>query len=191
MTIKTPQEYLQSLRDGRVVYCQGERVKDVTKHPLLRICANACAMDYAVGLDPQFRDTFVTKDEMGEETSFVFTPAKSADDLLRHREIIQILARTRLGEPGEAHNVATINNSRVTVARFRLTRYWVDFDWSGTENGLFDSPFSAFTDGLGAVPDGGMLVVKSGGSVSGGRILANPVKINSWNGSTIIGVTSR
>jgi hypothetical protein len=92
-----------------------------------------------------------------------------------------------IGDPGEAHNVSTINSTRVTIARFRTTRYWVDFGWSGTENGLFDSPFSTFADGLSAVPDGGMLVVKSGGSVSGGRILANPVKINSWNGSTVIG----
>lgn len=34
--IRTVEQYLESLRDGRVLYCLGERVKDVTKHPVLR-----------------------------------------------------------------------------------------------------------------------------------------------------------
>lgn len=35
-----------------------------------------------------------------------------------------------IGDPGEAHNVSTINSSRVIVAGFRGTRYWVHFDSS-------------------------------------------------------------
>jgi len=82
MAIRTPQEYLQSLRDDRVVYCRGEIVKDVTRHPLLKLSVNQCAMDYVVAHDPEYRDTVVTKDENGEDISYLFTPAKSADDLL-------------------------------------------------------------------------------------------------------------
>ena len=37
MGIKSPQEYIESLRDGRVVYCNGERVEDVTTNPILKI----------------------------------------------------------------------------------------------------------------------------------------------------------
>ena len=91
-----------------------------------------------------------------------------------------------IGSPGEAHNVSTINSSRVTIARFRTTRYWVDLGWSGLEDGLFESPFATFADGLNQVPDGGMVVVKSG-YVSDGMILTKRLQINSWNGSTIIG----
>jgi len=93
-----------------------------------------------------------------------------------------------IGSPDEAHNVSTINSSRVTIARFRTTRYWVDFDWSGTKDGLFDTPYSRLLDGIAEVPEGGMVVVKSG-STSELHILAKRLKINSWNGSTIIGVT--
>ena len=91
-----------------------------------------------------------------------------------------------IGSPGEAHNVATINSSRVIVAGFRTTRYWVDFGYSGTDYGLFDAPFAALSDGLEAVPDGGMLVIKSGCSGEG-VVITKHVQINSWNGSTIIG----
>ena len=34
--IRTGQQYLDSLRDGREVFINGERVKDVTKHPMMR-----------------------------------------------------------------------------------------------------------------------------------------------------------
>ena len=32
----TGAEYLESLRDGREVYINGERIKDVTTHPAMR-----------------------------------------------------------------------------------------------------------------------------------------------------------
>src|SRR5208282_6088717 len=34
--IRTGQQYLDSLRDGREVFINGERVKDVTKHPMMK-----------------------------------------------------------------------------------------------------------------------------------------------------------
>jgi 4-hydroxyphenylacetate 3-monooxygenase len=34
--IRTGQQYLDSIRDDREVYINGERVKDVTKHPMLK-----------------------------------------------------------------------------------------------------------------------------------------------------------
>ncbi len=94
-----------------------------------------------------------------------------------------------IGSPGEAYNAATINSSRVLAAGFRTTRYWVDFSWSGEEDGLFDTPYSRLIEGIAEVPEGGMVVVKSG-STDQGLTLAKRVKINSWNGSTIIGAGS-
>jgi aromatic ring hydroxylase len=37
MGIRTPNEYKESLRDGRHVYIRGEKVADITKHPILGI----------------------------------------------------------------------------------------------------------------------------------------------------------
>ncbi|MFC1905464.1 4-hydroxyphenylacetate 3-hydroxylase N-terminal domain-containing protein [Chloroflexota bacterium] len=122
MAIKTPEQYLQSLQDNRVVYFEGERIKDVTSHPVLGLGANMCAMDYAVGLDPKFRNTFVAKDDKGEEVSFVFTPAKSAEDLLRLRDIIQLLARTRFGQPGGAKFTGVDALHSLTIGSKRIDK---------------------------------------------------------------------
>ena len=47
MGLKTPEEYIKSLKDGRVVYCNGERVEDVTTHPILKVCREQ------IGITPQ------------------------------------------------------------------------------------------------------------------------------------------
>ena len=56
--IRTVEQYLESLRDGRVLYCLGERVKDVTMHPVLRRVVMAGAMDWVLANDPEHRPTF-------------------------------------------------------------------------------------------------------------------------------------
>lgn len=97
MAIRTPQEYRESLKDGRVVYFEGKRVKDVTKHPVLKVCVDHCAMDYVLTQDPHYQNLFAEKNDEGELVSFFYIPSKSSKDLLRRREIIQVLTRTCFG----------------------------------------------------------------------------------------------
>ena len=85
--IRKVEQYLEGIRDGRVVYCLGEKVKDVTTHPILRRVAMIGAMDWILTNDPKHRDLFVTKNEEGEEVHFLWTQAKSKEDLLRRREV--------------------------------------------------------------------------------------------------------
>lgn len=122
MTIRTPEQYLQSLRDNRVVYCEGERVKDVTKHPIVGLCARAGALDYLMAHDKTYRDTFVTHDEKGEEYSFVFHPARKAEDLMRLREIVQVLARIRYGEGGGSKFTGVDALHAVAIASRRVDK---------------------------------------------------------------------
>ena len=82
MAVRTPKQYLESLKDERVVYCLGERVKDVTEHPFLKICANWCASYYVLANDPRYRDLFTAKNEEGELVSFNFLPIRTKEDLL-------------------------------------------------------------------------------------------------------------
>ena len=35
MGLRTPEQYKESLKDGREVYYRGERVEDVTTHPVI------------------------------------------------------------------------------------------------------------------------------------------------------------
>ena len=37
MGLRTPEQYKESLRDGRAVFFRGEKVADVTKHPVIGI----------------------------------------------------------------------------------------------------------------------------------------------------------
>ena len=85
--IRTVEQYIESLRDGRVVYYLGEKVKDITTHPLLRKMVKIGAMDWVLTNDPNQRDLFVTKNEEGEEIHFLWKQPKSKEDLLRRRKI--------------------------------------------------------------------------------------------------------
>jgi 4-hydroxybutyryl-CoA dehydratase/vinylacetyl-CoA-Delta-isomerase len=84
--IRTVEQYLKSMDDGRVVYCLGEKVKDVRTHPMLRTIIRSAAMDYALPHDPKFHDLFVTQDADGEDVNFLLTPPRTNEELLRRRE---------------------------------------------------------------------------------------------------------
>jgi len=93
MGIKTPQQFIESLKDDRVVYCLGERVKDVTQHPILKICTDWIAMDFVIAQDSRYRDLLTEKNEEGEQVNFSLMPICTIKDLLRRREIVKLEAR--------------------------------------------------------------------------------------------------
>jgi aromatic ring hydroxylase len=87
MALRSAEEYLGSLRDGRAVYYRGERVADVTAHPELGIGARHCAIDYALAADPHHRELCRVVEDGRVVNRFYHTP-KNADDLLLRRELI-------------------------------------------------------------------------------------------------------
>jgi 4-hydroxybutyryl-CoA dehydratase/vinylacetyl-CoA-Delta-isomerase len=96
--LKTVKEYIESLRDGRVVYLDGERVEDVTTHPKLKVCVNTAAMDYAIAEMPEYRDLAVVTDEKtGEPISRYYYPPKNAEDLLKRHELMLTGSRLNFG----------------------------------------------------------------------------------------------
>jgi 4-hydroxyphenylacetate 3-monooxygenase len=54
--LRSGEEYLRSLRDGRQVFIDGERVKDVTAHPAFREAARSVARLYDLAADPANRE---------------------------------------------------------------------------------------------------------------------------------------
>lgn len=48
----TGEQYRESLRDGRKVYCQGERIDDVTTHPLTKLAVDWIVRGYDEHYDP-------------------------------------------------------------------------------------------------------------------------------------------
>jgi aromatic ring hydroxylase len=90
MALRTVQQYLDSLRDGRRVYYRGRLVDDVTAHPVIGLAARHAAIDYQMAEDPRYRDLAVV-----DGRSRYYVPPRSADDLLARSRLIE--AATRLG----------------------------------------------------------------------------------------------
>lgn len=122
MPLKTPQQYLESLKDGRVVYCDGKRVPDVTKHPILKICNDWVATDYVMSNDPRYQELLTDIDEDGERVSFALQPQRTREDLLRLREVVKLWARVCFGKPTGAKFVAKDGLNAVTVVSKRVDR---------------------------------------------------------------------
>ncbi len=90
MALRTPQEYRASLQDERVIYYKGERVKDVTTHPVLGVAVQHASIDYAMAETPRYRDLAVVHDpQTGEAISRYFHLPRSSDDLLKRSQLIE------------------------------------------------------------------------------------------------------
>jgi len=90
MALRTPQAYKTSLQDERIIYYKGERVKDVTTHPVLRVAVQHASIDYEMAENPRYRDLAVVHDpQTGEEISRYFHLPRSSDDLLKRSQLIE------------------------------------------------------------------------------------------------------
>ncbi len=122
MALKTPQQYIESLKDGRVMYLNGEKIPDVTAHPILKICRDWVAMDYVLNQDPRYQDLLTELDEDGERVSFALMPQRTREDLLRLREMVKLWARVCFGKPSGAKFVAKDGLNAVTVVSRRIDK---------------------------------------------------------------------
>src|SRR6202012_3647880 len=96
----TGESYLESLRDGREVWIDGERVGDVTPHPAFRNAARSvAALDDAVAA-PELRGVRVSQAADGLTTHRFFRPSYDSDDLLASREAIATWSRMSYGYMG-------------------------------------------------------------------------------------------
>ncbi len=96
--LMTGDAYLESLRDGRQVYLNGERVKDVTTHPAFRNSALSVARLYDALHDPATADVLTGVDaDTGIRTHKFFKPSRSAAELVEAREAIATWARMGYG----------------------------------------------------------------------------------------------
>ena len=122
MAIITPEQYIKSLNDGRVVYCNGERIEDVSTDPVLKVCRDWVAMDYILNNDLRYQDLLTDVREDGERVSFALVPQRSKEDLMRLREVVKLWARTCYGKPPGAKFVAKDGLNAVTVVSQRIDK---------------------------------------------------------------------
>ena len=87
MGLRTPEQYLHGLRDGREVYYQGRKLKVVTEHPDLAAAARHASIDFGLAENPEFRDLAVHQE--GNETySAYYRIPRDSTDLLSRSKLI-------------------------------------------------------------------------------------------------------
>ncbi|MFN2643752.1 MAG: 4-hydroxyphenylacetate 3-hydroxylase family protein [Burkholderiales bacterium] len=96
--LKSGNEHLESLRDGRVVYIGAERVDDVTTHRAFRNAARSMAAIY----DLKRADRRYSFEEAGERYSAYFLRAKTRGDLEQRTALHRAIAATSYGLLGRS-----------------------------------------------------------------------------------------
>jgi len=99
--MRTGSDYLRSLKDGRQVFVDGERVKDVTEHRAFREAARSIARLYDIATTPELRDrmTFVSP-KTGEPVLRAFQIPRSHSDLAARRRFCETWAEATFGLMG-------------------------------------------------------------------------------------------
>ncbi len=90
--IRTGNDYRASIRDGREVWINGERVRDVTTHPAFRPVVDIRARIYDMAHDPATRDRMSYEEEGERYAIGLKLPFEPADWQRQAR-------RRRLGHP--------------------------------------------------------------------------------------------
>jgi len=92
--IRSGDEYVASLRDGRNVWLDGERIADVGSHPALNATVTGFAKYYDLVNDPRFEDVLRIKSPgTGDRVSVFLDLPRSRGDLVRRRTAVEFVLR--------------------------------------------------------------------------------------------------
>lgn len=95
MALRSAEQFVSGLRDGRRIFYRGESVEDVTEHPELRLAVEHAAIEFKIAEDPRFRDLASQTDSDGRDYSAYYRIPRSAEDLSARSRLTE--AATRQG----------------------------------------------------------------------------------------------
>ena len=102
----TGERYINSLKDNREVFIDGERVKDVTTHPAFKGMVHELARVYDLQNSPEHRDQMTVVDpESGVRTSVSWMLPKSAEDLRKKRRNSELWNQFTWGQLGRSPDI--------------------------------------------------------------------------------------
>jgi 4-hydroxyphenylacetate 3-monooxygenase len=103
MPCKTGDEHLESLRDGRSVYIDGQRVDDVTTHPACRnaVASAALLYDYQARAENVELMTFIPEGST-RRVNRCWQMPRTYDALVRRRQALQAWAQVSYGFMGRS-----------------------------------------------------------------------------------------
>ncbi len=109
MPIRTGRAYLESLRDDRQIWIDGERVVDVTKDRRFTAAAQTVAELYQMQQDPALHQVMTyTSPTSGEPVGLSFIQPGSVDDLVRRRAMVKLWADATCGMFGRSPDYMNI-----------------------------------------------------------------------------------
>jgi aromatic ring hydroxylase len=115
MTLRTGDQYKQSIRDSREVWMSGQRVKDVTEHPGFVGAVDTVARMFDLQHQPEYQQIVTTTDASGNRFPVTYKIPKSREDLVERRLMVETYARQsggtmgRLPEYGGAFAMGLLN----------------------------------------------------------------------------------
>ncbi|MEC5422998.1 4-hydroxyphenylacetate 3-monooxygenase, oxygenase component [Virgibacillus sp. C22-A2] len=102
MPAKTGAAYIRRLKEAKNnIYCQGERVDDVTEHPAFKNVVKSMADLYDLQYEKKDKMLY-TSPTSGDMVGMTFLQPKTIEDLILRREAIQEWARTSGGMMGRS-----------------------------------------------------------------------------------------
>lgn len=110
MGIRTGKAFLESMRDGRQIWIDGELVRDVTTDPRFAGAAHSMAELYDMQHDPALTERLTyTSPTSGERVGLSFIQPRTIDDLVRRREMVKIWMDATCGMFGRSPDFMNIN----------------------------------------------------------------------------------
>ena len=137
MGLRTPQHYVESLRDGRVTYWDGERIDDITTHPRFRVPIALTAVDHEYDAPDYGALRRYRTEEGGEAHRIYQVPTSEADlatrvELLQHTSIGTAVSGVYMALMSVKDDVAQVNPQCAANIE-RMYRYCRDNDLRAAE----------------------------------------------------------
>ena len=115
MAVRTGEQFLEGLRDGREIWLEGERVEDVTTHPKMARMAQTLAGIYDLQHSPENHEKMTFKSPTsGEPVALSYLVPETQEDLLRRRSAMEVVAQSCHGMLGRTPDYVNI---QVTASR--------------------------------------------------------------------------
>ncbi len=137
MGLKTPQQYVESLRDGRVTFWEGQRIDDITQHPLFQVPISLVAADYEYS-DDQYGALRQYQAEDGSWAHRIYQIPITGDDLntrvemMKHTSIGTLVAGVFMALMSVKDEVGRVNPQYAANIE-RMYRYCRDNDLRAAE----------------------------------------------------------
>lgn len=92
MTLKTPEEYFESIKKDLNLYMFGEKIKKFWEHPIIIPTINSTKRSYELAQIPEYQDLMLTKSHMTGETINRFSHIHhSVEDLIKKVQMQRLM----------------------------------------------------------------------------------------------------